>query len=120
MTWDLRLDPNTRDLRPGIATGRNEILQRLTTRLQRELGEWFLNTGGGIPWYQNGNGLLGSRNNVTLDLLVRRETLETEGVLRVLTLNTLFSSRNYRIYMQLLLEGSENEAVEFSFSSEVS
>ena len=41
----------------------------------------------------------------TVDLLIRKRILETEGVARVVKLNTLFSigSRTYSIYMQVLL-----------------
>jgi hypothetical protein len=81
MSFDLRLDPVTRDLKPGIVTGSDEIVQRLVTRLKRELGEWFLAASAGIPWYQDGRGILGSKihNMRAADLLIRREALETEG-----------------------------------------
>lgn len=45
MSWDFKLDPRTRDLKPGIVTGADEIVQRLITRLKRELGEWFQGSG---------------------------------------------------------------------------
>ena len=94
MTWDLRLNPATRDLEAGTVNGPDEILQRLITRLKRELGEWFLNTKAGLPWYQNGQGILGSKasSKRAVDLLIRRETLGTAGVERIIKLNTLFSA----------------------------
>ena len=41
-----------------------------------------------------------------MDLLIRKRILETEGVARVVRLNTLFSigSRVYSVYMQVLLD----------------
>ena len=78
----------------------------IRTRLFRERGEWFLNTAG-MPWHQDGKGILGAtlRNKSTVDLLIRKRIMETEGGVRVVKLNTLFSigSRTYSIYMQVLL-----------------
>ena len=119
MTWDLRLNPGTRDLELGIVSGPDEILQRLLTRLKRELGEWFLNTKAGLPWYQNGQGILGSKasSKRAVDLLIRRETLGTQGVERIIKLNTLFAAgspsgaspsgggRTYSIYMEVFITG---------------
>lgn len=95
-----------RDLTSGIITSVEEIMQRLVTRLQRELGEWFLNVTAGLPWYQDGEGLLGSKDKRTLDLLIRRETLGTDGVLRIVSYNSLYAStsRQYSIYMMLVTE----------------
>ena len=109
MTWDWKLDPGTRDLVPGIVTGPDEIMQRLITRLKRELGEWFLNTSAGLPWYQQGNGILGAKPHTkrAVDLLIRRETLGTEGVERIIKLNTLFPAgkRVYTMYMEVFITG---------------
>lgn len=126
MTFDFYLDPGKRDLRPGWASGSDEIAQRLITRLQRELGEWFLNTRAGLPWYGDTGGrirdrakrlaatgtqgILGSKTRTrrATDLLVRREALETEGVERVLSMNTLYSAdtRTYSVYMELFITGA--------------
>lgn len=106
MAWDLEFKNG--DLTGGIATGDDEVIQRIRTRLFRERGEWFLNTASGLPWYQDGKGILGAtlRDKGTVDLLIRKRILETEGVARVVRLNTLFSigSRVYSVYMQVLLD----------------
>lgn len=105
MAWDLEFKNG--DLTGGIVTGDDEVIQRIRTRLFRELGEWFLNTASGLPWYQDGKGILGAtlRDKSTVDLLIRKRIMETEGGVRVVKLNTLFSigSRTYSIYMQVLL-----------------
>ena len=105
MAWDLEFKNG--DLTGGIATGDDEVVQRIRTRLFRERGEWFLNTSSGLPWYQDGKGILGAtlRNKDAVDLLLRKRILETEGVARVIKLNTLFSigSREYSVYIQALL-----------------
>ena len=104
MAWDLEFKNG--DLTGGIATGDDEVIQRIRTRLFRERGEWFLNTAG-MTWHQDVKGILGAtlRDKSTVDLLIRKRIMETEGVVRVVKLNTLFSigSRTYSIYMQVLL-----------------
>lgn len=116
MAWDFRLDPKTRDLVSGYSIGIEEVLQRLVTRLNRELGEWFLETSAGLPWYQNGEGLLGSRNKFVLDMLIRREVRDTSGIDRILKMNTTFIQRSYTVYMQLLL--SDSTVVAFTMTEE--
>ena len=106
--WDLKLDPETRDLAAGYARGHEEVLQRLVTRLNRELGEWFLDTSAGLPWNPRGSArnIYGSRDKRAIELLVRKETLDTAGVASVIKLNTLFNaeSREVRMYMQVALD----------------
>ena len=116
MSWDLRLGPN-RDLTTGVVTGVDEIIQRLVTRLNRELGEWFLNTSAGLPWYQDGNGLLGSRDKQNLNLLIRRETLQTAGINRIVKFNSIFktTTRQFTIYMYLV---PEQGVVNFTLTEE--
>lgn len=138
MTWDFRLDAGTRDLVPGYLTGPDEIMQRLITRLKRELGEWFLNTDAGLPWYgdaggkinyrperlaTNGEqGILGSRMHTksVVELLVRREALETEGVERVLRTNTIFSpsTRVFSMYLEVFIEGAGPVSLTLGLDSE--
>ena len=109
MAWDLEFKNG--DLTGGIATGDDEVIQRIRTRLFRELGEWFLNTASGLPWYQEGKGILGSplRDKGAVDLFIRKQTLGTEGVSRILKLNSLFAAgqREYSIYMQVLLDSGK-------------
>lgn len=124
MAWDLWLDPKTRDIQPGIVTSTNEIIQRLLTRLQRELGEWFLNTSAGLPWYGDaggklpgGDGILGAKmySKTAVDLLIRREVLRTKGVSRILKLHTFFpaGSRSYTISMEIITDNGEIATLNF-------
>ena len=82
MSADLKLRPETWDLlveAGQLATiGKSEeVAQRVLLRLQRTLGEWFLNTQVGLPWYTQ---ILGSRDEQTATLLIRKEILATAGV----------------------------------------
>lgn len=103
MSWDLKIDIATRDLTVGFVTGIAEIMQRLTTRLQRELGEWFLDVEAGLPWYQKGQGLLGSKKKKLLDLLLRKEILGTEGILRIVDYSSLYASENRQFSISVIL-----------------
>lgn len=116
MSWDIALN-NRHTLRGGIVTGDDEILQRLWIRLNRELGEWFLNTEVGLPWYQGGYGMLGakpSRKN-EIDLLIRQEIANTEGVLQILKYKTLYATgtRLYDAYCSILLQSRRTIDISF-------
>lgn len=122
MTWDLALDTRTHDLTGGIVTGADAIMQRLKIRLWRHRGEWFLNRRAGLPWYDldgsgssasAGRGMLGSRDIRAAELAIRRETLETEGVLRILTLDVTFLGREVNLHMEVLVEGGSVHSLNF-------
>lgn len=104
MAWDLALDSLTHDLTGGIVSGQEEIAQRIKVRLLRILGEWFVNTDAGLPWYRGpspiGNGemipetaILGSRSKKYVDTWIRNEISETEGVEYVLDYNSIFDTQ---------------------------
>lgn len=88
-------------------------------RLWRELGEWFLDVDAGLPWYQDGNGMLGAkpfeRNNI--ELMIRRCIMQTEGISRITSMSGIFAigSRSLDLYIQVLLDtgnmGSVNVTV---------
>lgn len=124
MAYDFKIDPQTNDLASGYVTGTDEVLQRVRTRLRREYGEWFLNTEEGIPWVgENGNGILGSkykRRDEVL-LLIRRCITNTEGVKRIIKLNTTYQSgdRSVDIYALLVLDGDVTAELQISFGLDV-
>ena len=107
------------DLEFGFVVGEEEVLQRLKMRLWRELGEWFLDVDAGLPWYQDGNGMLGAkpfeRNNI--ELMIRRCIMQKEGISRITSMSGIFAigSRSLDLYIQVLLDtgnmGSVNVTV---------
>lgn len=121
MSWDIALN-NRHTLKGGIVTRGDEVLQRLWIRLNRELGEWFLNTEAGLPWYQNGYGILGakpSRKN-EIDLLIRREIVNTEGIDQILKYVSLYASgtRLYDVYCRMLLDGGTEREITFGVGTD--
>jgi len=114
MAWDLALDPLTHQLTGNIVTGDDEIIQRLWLRLNKELGEWFLNVESGLPWYQDGYGILGAKPNRRndIDLVLRRCIADTDGVSQILYFRSLYAggTRAYMVNVKVLLSsGAEQE-----------
>lgn len=109
MSWDFAFQDG--DMTGGYVTGDTEVIQRVITRLERETGEWFLNDEAGLPWHQDGKGILGSnmRTKSVVNQLIRDKVQETEGVSRVSRMNTTFdnTTRQYAIYMQIVLDSGE-------------
>ena len=101
MAWDLKIDRMTNDLVPGYVHGDDEILQRATTRLRRELGEWFLDVEAGIKWYNEGYGLLGtSTNNAQgIEMAVRTCLSNTDGIASVGAIRFAMDRTNRSAYI---------------------
>jgi hypothetical protein len=88
------------------ATGKDEIVQRVRTRLSKQLGEWRYNLASGVPWMDYGGteGILGSRSstgraNVILQDVVRN----TDGVTGMRVIQSRFDSvsRNFTAQMEV-------------------
>lgn len=121
MAWDLALDPLTHQMTGSIVTGDDEIIQRLWLRLNKELGEWFLNVESGLPWYQDGYGILGakpSRRN-DIDLVLRRCIADTDGVSQILYFRSLYAggTRAYTVNVKALL--SSGAVQEFNVTADM-
>lgn len=121
MAWDLALNDNY-DLTGGLVTGTDEIIQRVKLRLYRIMGEWFLNLGSGLPWYESGAGILGApKNKIDLaNLMIRQCILETVGVDRIMDFQSefLLGTRTLTIQTSLLLDTGIVEDVSLTFDAE--
>lgn len=115
--WDFAVDHETGDMIGGIVTGQDEIVQRVQTRLYRHLGEWFVNTSAGLPWYRGpssimpgelteSSAIMGTRNFRYADIWIRNEIAETNGVIKIVDFNTYFdtATRTYSIRAQIATE----------------
>lgn len=111
MAWDIALDPLHHELNGKIVTGDDEIIQRLWVRLNKELGEWFLNVDSGVPWYQEGYGILGAKPNRKndIDLILRNTIGGTVGIKQVLYFRSLYASgtRAYTLNTKVQLQSGE-------------
>lgn len=70
--------------------------QRLKIRLQSFLGEWFINTVYGVPYWQR---LLGVKqtSKAAADLIFQQQILAEEGVKEIVTFNSTFVNRKYSL-----------------------
>lgn len=90
---EIKLDPTTGDLDLSTGTivlfgGADAIAQRLLTRLKFFLGEWFLDTRQGMPYFQK---ILGQKRRRSLvDHIFKRAILTTPGVASVARLSQSF------------------------------
>lgn len=97
LQWDLSVV----DGKLATVAESEEVMQRTRIRLQRDRGEWFLNTTVGLPWY--GNGILGSKNPARSELLIRQEIMATVGVSAIVEFNPLWddAARELALYAQI-------------------
>lgn len=97
---DFALDQKTNDL---IFTGfdfhlfddTNQIMQNLAIRLRFFLGEWFLDTTQGLPYYQEV--FVKSPNQIQIESILMQEIVQTRGILEILSFESDFDTRK-RIY----------------------
>ena len=74
--------------------GLQATIQNINTRLYEFLGDCFFNVGAGIDWFN----LLGSKNQVALNLAISSVILNTEDVTGVEQLSAVLSStRNFTV-----------------------
>jgi len=68
----------------------------LKIRLQSFLGEWFINTVYGVPYFQR---LLGQKqtSKAAADLIFQQQILAEEGVKEIVTFNSTFVNRKYSL-----------------------
>ena len=96
-------DLQTEDGKIKIVRRDDEILQRVRTRLRRILGEWFLNTNTGIPYF--GGQILGGKNTNATRLIISSEINSTYGVSEIREINVLLDPRNKKasVYAAILI-----------------
>jgi hypothetical protein len=81
------------------ATGISGVIQRIRTRVQIFLEEWFLNESVGIPYFQK---LLGHKFNlIVANSSFRKEIAKVQGVVQVRTVNVTFEGRTRTLTIDL-------------------
>ena len=97
---DILLDYTTHDIVPGaydlqLVEGVNLIRQRLKQRILTILGEWFLDTEIGLPWFQEF-----SEKGVDLErvrALIIRCIIETPGVTDLVEFDLTLDNRTRKL-----------------------
>lgn len=95
----------------GITSTPAEVVaQRLSIRLQSFLGEWFLNTAYGIPYYQR---ILSKKTTKTaVDRIFQEQILSERGVREITSFTSTFQNRQYEMSFRVrALDGSQTETI---------
>lgn len=78
-------------------------------RLQSFLGEWFINTVYGVPYWQR---LLGIKqtSKAAADLIFQQEILKEEGVKEIVSFESTFVNRKYSLVFKVRVVTGEVSA----------
>lgn len=115
---DFKLDPTSWDIIWRNGPLRKEettqpltetVGQRLKIRLQSFLGEWFINTVYGVPYWQR---LLGIKqtSKAAADLIFQQEILKEEGVKEIVSFESTFVNRKYSLVFKVRVVTGEVSA----------
>lgn len=76
----------------------NEIMQNLSIRLKFFLGEWFLDIGQGLPFYQ----IIFSKNPnlIHIESIIKNEILTTRGIAELVSFNTVFDKLKRKLFVK--------------------
>lgn len=112
----LRLDADTGDLDLSSGTvrlvdGADEIAQKIRIRLRFFLGEWFLDTRLGVPWFQK---VLGKkRKKAIVDVYIKRVVLTTPGVQSIDSFSMTFDGVTRKLSVSFTCVTTAGEVLTF-------
>ena len=116
---DLKLDILTNDLDVSgndleLVDGVDAIAQNLRIRYRFFLGEWFLDTREGIPYYEKI--LVKNPNRADVDSILREVALTTPGVADVERFESAFDGASRELTVDFWARSDTDEPIEFSES----
>lgn len=76
------------------------IEQNIDTRLLSFLGDCFFDTAAGLDWFN----LLGSKDQIALELAVRSVIINTDGVTKIVDISVNLDSNTRQLRMQYTVE----------------
>ncbi len=85
--------------RNDYKTGKYALEQNLSTRLNSYLGDCFFAINEGLDWFN----LMGSKNQLAIELAVRAIILNTENVTGIVSLNIVLDPISRRLTMTYVL-----------------
>ena len=95
----------------GITQESAEVVaQRLSIRLKTFLGEWFLDVGYGVPYYQQ---ILAKKTTkVAVDRIFQQQILSERGVRELVSFSSTFENRQYNMSFKVrVMNGSVTESI---------
>lgn len=117
---DILLDADTHDVvfvnggAPVTTTIRVGVAQRLKVSLQTFLGEWFLNTDVGVPYFEAIFGKVFNKNSV--DLILQNKILEDPGVIEIISFDSSIDNQRRTYSMTFSVRTSEGATDEVTFN----
>lgn len=86
------------------------VAQRLRIRLSTYLGEWFLDVGYGVPYYQR---ILAKKTTkVAVDRIFQQQILSERGVRELVSFSSTFENRQYNMSFKVrVMNGSVTESI---------
>ena len=90
--WDMFLGPDNEIAR---VVGVDELRQHIKNRIIFFYEEWFLDRDAGLPWFQTI--FVKNTKRSIIDGLIKKEIVQTPGVLELLEFQTSFDFKN-RVY----------------------
>ena len=98
----------------GLAriSGNDKIAQRISTRLKLLLGEWFLDTGAGVPWFDQI--LIKNPNRAIVQGALKRAILQTPKVNELLRFDITEDSVNRKVMVNFAVTVNGGSVVESS------
>lgn len=86
------------------------VAQRLSIRLQTFLGEWFINTAYGVPYWQR---ILGKKVSKTaIDRIFQEQILSERGVREITSFSSTFQNRTYDMSFRVrAINGAVTETI---------
>lgn len=117
---DLLLNPDTNDLIfvnggcPVTVAQQDIVAQRLKITLQTFLGEWFLDTDLGIPYFQQI--LTKVRNKSTVDAIFQKAILSDPGVLEMVSYESTLTAANRGFNLDFAVRVLDGSIVPIDFT----
>ena len=117
---DLLLNPETNDMVfvnggcPVTVAQQDIVAQRLKITLQTFLGEWFLDTDLGIPYFQQI--LTKVRNKSTVDAIFQKAILADPGVLEMVEYESTLSANERGFDLSFAVRVADGSIVPIDFT----
>jgi hypothetical protein len=91
----------------SFVSGVDQIVQNLAFRLRFFLGEWYLDTEAGIPYYQDF--FIKAPNQIRVESVLKQEILNTEGIVDLTAFSSDFNSSLRKF--SVIFSASTNEGI---------
>lgn len=92
-----------------LIQGSEETAQNLSVNLRTFLGEWFLNTSLGIPWFQEI--LVKGTSIQQIESIILNAILSTNGVLNVSSFNIELDNKERQLSIDSTIQSEEGDII---------